>query len=73
MTIARFLTDPRDDKFTPLNSKGQANLVTQEGTMPGIVVGEALELSDYWRNNCKEPELIGSDAFYVVEIWNCAW
>lgn len=50
-TIARFLPDRQDSKTAPLNSKGQDNLITLVGTMPGVVVGEALELTGFWQNN----------------------
>ena len=50
-TVARFLPDRKDGKATPLNSKGNDNLITLVGNMPGVVVGEALELSGFWQNN----------------------
>jgi len=50
-TVARFLPDRKDGKAAPLNSKGNDNLITLVGNMPGVVVGEALELSGFWQNN----------------------
>ncbi len=50
-TVARFLPDRKDGKTAPLNSKGNDNLITLVGNMPGVVVGEALELSGFWQNN----------------------
>lgn len=50
-TVARFLPDRKDGKAVPTNSKGQDNLITLVGSMPGVVVGEALELTGFWQNN----------------------
>jgi exodeoxyribonuclease V alpha subunit len=50
-TVARLLPDRQDGKSAPLNSKGTDNLITLVGSMPGVVAGEALELTGFWQNN----------------------
>jgi exodeoxyribonuclease V alpha subunit len=50
-TVARFLPDHKDGKATPTNARGQDQLITLVGSMPGVVAGEALEVSGFWQNN----------------------
>ncbi len=50
-TVARLLPDRQENKSTPGSARGNDNLITVVGTMPGVVAGEALEVSGFWQNN----------------------